>query len=85
MKQLAQRRLNLTPYLHPPFHGLLCLFNLYPLLYGFIISFLDRNNARKLLSNTFVWFENYHKALTLSTTLPLCGEQWFSPPSSPPW
>lgn len=69
MKQLAQRRIKLTPYLYIlPFMGFFALFNLYPLLYGFIISFLDRNNARKLLSNTFVWFENYHKALTLSTT-----------------
>ena len=50
-----------------PFLLFFALFKLYPMLYGFMVSFLDRNNARKLSSMAFVGFDNYAKALSNST------------------
>jgi multiple sugar transport system permease protein len=43
------------------------LFKLYPMIYGFLISFLDRNSARKLSTFTFVGLSNYIKTLSSST------------------
>ena len=39
------------------------IFKLYPMIYGFIVSFWDRNSEMKLLDTTFVGFDNYISVL----------------------
>jgi multiple sugar transport system permease protein len=50
-----------------PFLLMFALFKLYPMVYGFLISFMDRNSARKISDFTFVGFSNYIKALSSPT------------------
>lgn len=54
-----------------PFVIMFCLFKLYPMVYGFVVSFLNRNSAKRLSDTTFVGLSNYIKALSNSTF-------WFS-------
>ena len=42
-----------------PFLVMFAVFKLYPMLYGFIVSFWDRNSEMKLHNTEFVGFENY--------------------------
>lgn len=50
-----------------PFVLMFALFKLYPMAYGFIVSFLDRNSIKKLSSSNFVGFANYIKVLQSPT------------------
>jgi multiple sugar transport system permease protein len=43
------------------------IFKLYPMVYGFLISFMDRNSARKISGFTFVGLSNYIKTVSSST------------------
>lgn len=43
------------------------IFKLYPMIYGFCVSFLDRNSIKKLTSTNFVGFQNYLKVLKSPT------------------
>lgn len=52
-----------------PFLAFFAIFKLYPMVYGFLVSFLDRNNTKKLTSTTFVGLDNFAKALSNSTLL----------------
>ena len=47
-----------------PFLVMFALFKLYPMIYGFVVSFWDRNSEMKLLNTTFVGLENYIDVLT---------------------
>ncbi len=42
-----------------PFLLMFIIFKLYPMIYGFVVSFWDRNSEMKLLDTTFVGFSNY--------------------------
>lgn len=44
-----------------PFILMFVIFKLYPMIYGFVVSFLDRNSLKKLLDVSFVGFSNYQK------------------------
>lgn len=46
-----------------PFLAMFAIFKLYPMIYGFIVSFWDRNSEMKLLDTTFVGFDNYISVL----------------------
>ena len=46
-----------------PFLAMFAIFKLYPMIYGFIVSFWDRNSEMKLLDTTFVGFDNYIRVL----------------------
>ena len=46
-----------------PFLAMFAIFKLYPMIYGFIVSFWDRNSEMKLLDTTFVGFDNYIRGL----------------------
>lgn len=48
-------------------------FKLYPFVYGFVVSFFDRNAIQRLYNMKFVWFENYRKALSSRTVLQSFG------------
>ncbi|MFA6844371.1 MAG: sugar ABC transporter permease [Sphaerochaetaceae bacterium] len=50
-----------------PFLVMFSVFKLYPMAYGFAVSFLNRNSARHLADMTFVGFSNYAKALSNTT------------------
>jgi multiple sugar transport system permease protein len=50
-----------------PFLAFFVFFKLYPMLYGFFVSFLDRNSARKLNDFTFVGLSNYLKVIESET------------------
>lgn len=50
-----------------PFVLMFAVFKLYPMIYGFCVSFIDRNSVRKLTSTTFVGFQNYVKVLKSPT------------------
>jgi multiple sugar transport system permease protein len=50
-----------------PFLIIFAVFRFYPMIYGFLISFLDRNSARKLTESVFVGISNYIKVLQNST------------------
>ena len=50
-----------------PFVLMFAVFKLYPMVYGFWVSFLDRNSIKKLTSSTFVGLQNYLKVLKSST------------------
>jgi multiple sugar transport system permease protein len=50
-----------------PFLAFFVFFKLYPMVYGFFVSFLDRNSARKLNDLTFVGFSNYVKVIESET------------------
>ena len=47
-----------------PFLIMFAVFKLYPMIYGFIVSFWDRNSEMKLMDTTFVGFDNYISVLT---------------------
>ncbi|MBQ2258672.1 MAG: sugar ABC transporter permease [Spirochaetales bacterium] len=46
-----------------PFVVLFAVFKVYPLIYGFAVSFLGRNSIRTVSDTTFVGLENYVKVL----------------------
>ena len=46
-----------------PFLAMFAIFKLYPMIYGFIVSFWNRNSEMKLLDTTFVGFDNYISVL----------------------
>lgn len=50
-----------------PFVLMFAIFKLYPMIYGFCVSFLDRNSIKKLTSTNFVGFQNYLKVLKSPT------------------
>lgn len=50
-----------------PFLLLFLLFNLYPMVFGVILSFLDRNSIGKFFSNNFIGFQNYKNVLQNQT------------------
>jgi ABC-type sugar transport systems, permease components len=43
------------------------IFKLYPMVYGFAVSFLNRNSSKRLTDTSFVGFDNYVKVLTNRT------------------
>ena len=47
-----------------PFSLMFIIFKLYPMLYGVVMSFWDRNSEFHIHDTTFVGFENYVKVLT---------------------
>ncbi len=50
-----------------PFILMFAIFKLYPMIYGFCVSFLDRNSIKKLTSTNFVGLQNYVKVLKSPT------------------
>ncbi len=50
-----------------PFVLMFAIFKLYPMIYGFCVSFLDRNSIKKLTSTNFVGLQNYIKVLKSPT------------------
>ena len=53
-----------TPYLLiAPFLVMFAAFKLYPMVYGFAVSFLDRNSTKKLTSTAFAGLKNYTNVL----------------------
>ena len=46
-----------------PFVIFFAIFKLWPMIYGFAVSFLDRNSVKKLTDTSFVMFRNYGKVL----------------------
>jgi len=46
-----------------PFLAFFVFFKLYPMVYGFLVSFLDQNSARKVSRVVFVGFDNYLKII----------------------
>lgn len=50
-----------------PFILMFAIFKLYPMIYGFCVSFLDRNSIKKLTSTNFVGLQNYIKVLKSPT------------------
>lgn len=50
-----------------PFILMFGIFKLYPMVYGFVVSFLDRNSLKKLLEINFVGLSNYQKVLKSKT------------------
>ena len=53
-----------TPYLFiAPFLVMFAAFKLYPMVYGFAVSFLDRNSTKKLTSTDFAGLKNYTNVL----------------------
>lgn len=53
-----------TPYLFiAPFLVMFAAFKLYPMVYGFAVSFLDRNSTKKLTSTPFAGLKNYTNVL----------------------
>jgi len=56
-----------------PFLLLFAVFKLYPLLYGFSMSFFDRNSIKTISDSTFVWFKNYASVFSDSTTMGAFG------------
>ncbi len=53
-----------TPYLFiAPFLVMFAAFKLYPMVYGFAVSFLDRNSTKKLTSTAFAGLKNYTNVL----------------------
>jgi multiple sugar transport system permease protein len=50
-----------------PFLAFFVFFKLYPMLYGFLVSFLDRNSARRVNDFTFAGFSNYIKVIESET------------------
>ena len=50
-----------------PFCIMFALFKLYPLVYGFVVSFLDRNSIKKATSNNFVGLQNFVRICQSST------------------
>ena len=53
-----------TPYLFiAPFLVMFAAFKLYQMVYGFAVSFLDRNSTKKLTSTAFAGLKNYTNVL----------------------
>lgn len=53
-----------TPYLFiAPFLVMFAAFKLYPMVYGFAVSFLDRNSTKKLTSTAFAGLKSYTNVL----------------------
>ena len=53
-----------TPYLFiAPFLVMFAAFKLYPMVYGFAVSFLNRNSTKKLTSTAFAGLKNYTNVL----------------------
>ncbi|MDY5931594.1 MAG: sugar ABC transporter permease [Candidatus Ornithospirochaeta sp.] len=50
-----------------PFLLMFALFKLYPMVYGFLVSFLDRNSIKKLSSSVIVGLRNYKNVLVSPT------------------
>lgn len=70
MKTLKERKEARTALLFvAPFLVVFAVFNIYPEIYGFVLSFLDRNTAAKFRSNTFVGLRNYRNVLSNSMLL----------------
>ena len=70
MKTLKERQEARTALLFvAPFLVVFAVFNIYPEIYGFVLSFLDRNTAAKFRSNTFVGLRNYRNVLSNSMLL----------------
>ena len=53
------------------------IYKLYPMIYGFAVSFLDRNSTKKLSSIDFVWFKNYINVLTSKTFWETLGRSFY--------
>jgi ABC-type sugar transport system permease subunit len=51
-----------------PFLFFFVLLKLYPMVYGFFVSFLDQNSAKKLGNFTFVGLSNYIKVIQSETS-----------------
>jgi len=66
---MAKKKTAKTAFFHYtiPFVLIFAAFKLYPMLYGFILSFLDRNSIKKLSSTTFVGLKNYINVLSSQT------------------
>ena len=65
MKFDMRRRKNCLGYLFIlPFSLMFIIFKLYPMLYGVVLSFWNRNSELHIYDTTFVGFENYVKVLT---------------------
>lgn len=47
-----------------PFVLMFALFKLYPMVYGFLVSFLNRNSMKRMADTTFVGLSNYAKVLS---------------------
>ncbi|WP_320129729.1 sugar ABC transporter permease [uncultured Sphaerochaeta sp.] len=50
-----------------PFFLFFIIFKFYPLVYGIVVSFLDRNSIRKLNSTVFMGITNYVRVLSSAT------------------
>ena len=50
-----------------PFVTMFAIFKLYPMVYGFAVSFLNRNSVRNIGDKSFVGFKNYLKVLQNDT------------------
>ncbi|MDD7589564.1 carbohydrate ABC transporter permease [Bullifex porci] len=60
-----------------PFVLMFVIYKLYPMIYGFAVSFLDRNSTKKLSSIDFVWFKNYINVLTSKTFWETLGRSFY--------
>ncbi len=70
MKTLKERKEVWTALLFiTPFMIVFTIFNIYPEIYGFVLSFLDRNTAAKFKSNNFIGLRNYKNVLSNSMLL----------------
>ena len=60
-----------------PFVLMFVIYKLYPMIYGFLVSFLDRNSTKKLSSTDIVWFKNYINVLTSKTFWETLGRSFY--------
>ena len=60
-----------------PFVLMFVIYKLYPMIYGFAVSFLDRNSTKKLSSTDIVWFKNYINVLTSKTFWETLGRSFY--------
>lgn len=66
-KAIKEKNENIAYLFILPFVLMFVIFKLYPMLYGFAVSFLDRNSIKKLTSTNFVGLQNYIKVLKSPT------------------
>ncbi len=66
-KAIKEKNENVAYLFILPFVLMFVIFKLYPMLYGFAVSFLDRNSIKKLTSTNFVGLQNYIKVLKSPT------------------
>lgn len=60
-----------------PFLLMFIIYKLYPMVYGFAVSFLDRNSTKKLSSTDIVWLKNYINVLSSKTFWETLGRSFY--------